>query len=56
MNITVTGVSCSDTGTETERYGEDHYQVQAVIVNDGYSMKATLFADGNIPGFGATTG
>jgi hypothetical protein len=56
VNVTVTGVSCSDTGTETERYVEDQYQVQAGIVTYGYSMKATLFADGNISGFGATTG
>lgn len=56
VNVTVTGVSCSDTGTETERYVEDQYQVTVGIVTYGYSMKATLFADGNISGFGATTG
>lgn len=56
VTVTVGGVSCSDIGTETERYVEDQYQVTAGILTYVYSMKATLFADGNISDVGATTG
>jgi hypothetical protein len=56
IEVNVSGVSCTDTGTDTERYVEDQYQVTVGPITYGYSMKATLFADGNVSGFGATTG
>lgn len=58
VGFNLTGTSCSDSGTPTERYLYSGWDVNpngtSIVYN--VSMQATVYANGNISGFGATVG